>query len=129
MLYINAYQVNRSPPGSAPQTRPRGIYVMPRARHISAVAHYHRRVLVDAIFGDAIPEQRGVSISLPFLRPDDGLHDGQSTRINSMNRPGAYHFRTTCLQLHMARFARLANANGPSRSQPAPPPIQDIPRP
>lgn len=60
------YQVNKSPPGSASQTRPRGIYVMPRVRRISAVAHYHRRAPVEAIFGDAIPEQRGVSISLPF---------------------------------------------------------------
>jgi hypothetical protein len=73
------------------------MYVMPRVRRISAVAHYHRRVPVEAIFGDAIPEQRGVSIALPFSGRDGGLHGGQSTRTNSMNRPGAYHFRTTCL--------------------------------
>src|ERR1700755_773868 len=107
----------------------RGIYVMPRVRHISAVAHYHRRVPVETSFGDAIPEQRGISIALPFSRRDGGLHDEQSTRTNSMNRPGAYHFRTTCLQLHMARFVGLTNANGPSRSQLTPVPIQDISRP
>lgn len=124
ILYINAYQVNKFPLGFAPQTKPRGIYVMPRFRHISAAAHYRRRAPLEAIFGDAIPEQRGLSISLPFSRADGGLHDGQSTRTNSMNRSGAYHFRTTCLQLHMTRFARLSNANGPSRSQPAPPPFK-----
>ena len=101
----------------------RAIYVMPRVRRISAVAQYHRHVPVEAIFGNAIPEQRGVSIALPFSRRDGGLHDGQSTRTNSKNRPGAYHFRTARLQLHMARFAGL------SIFQLARPPIQDIPRP
>ena len=55
----------------------RRIYVMPRVRHISAaVAPYHKRMYIEAVFGSAIPEQRGVSMALPFTRCDGGLHDG-----------------------------------------------------
>ncbi len=74
----------------------RGMFRIPRVRHISAVVRYHRCVPVQAIYGDAKPELRAISVAFPFSRRDGGVHDEQSTRTNSMNRPGAYHSRTTC---------------------------------
>ena len=117
ILYVNL----TNPPLDPHHRSGRGIYAMPRVRRFSAAAHHHRRVHVEAIFGDTIPEQRGVSIALPFSRRDGGLHDGQATRTNSKNRPGTYHFvphvsNSTWLDLP---GWRMSTGSRDLRSQPA----------
>lgn len=70
-------------------------YRIPKTRHGSTVAHYHRRVcLVEVEFGDGQTRPGSRSVGFHFLDV-----------MAAMNRPGAYHSCTTCLYFRVVTLA------------------------